>query len=421
MNWLDNSLMDPNGRLFRLDGRLYRAMWLFDEGFYRRLLDTVSNTAVLNTGLVKTRIADLRMTEATTILEHEIIDPLIEPFAWSSRMFYEAALRHCDIHIELAKSGFSLQDAHLWNIAFRHGVPVFMDFGSVTDRTGKRARVGLLREYAGYMIYPLYLMSRGQIGKARRYFHGSNPPLDRRDLMGYFGPRTGLAFLFRSVAESVGAISGLGEMLGAVRSHIAGLTPTPQRSPWDGYHDDESRRAPGEWHAKQRNMHKILSNLMPTSVLDVGCATGWYSALGAQMGCDVIALDTDDEMINRVQRLAAAGDLPITPAVGDIFAPKNPVEGRRVDLVMALGIVHHLVFSQRYDFDRIARVLSQYTRKWLVTEFIDENDSFVKQQPPQRCGSYTIESFVSALGKYFAQIDRYASSSQNRTLLLCGK
>ena len=420
IRWLDNSLFDPNGRLFWLDQRLCRAMKVFGRDFYAGLLDVVAGNDILTKGMVATTLTDLTMDGVTAVLEHEVIHPFLKPAAWSSSMFYDAALCHCNVNLELAKAGYTFQDAHLWNMAFKHADPAFVDLGSAIPCEGASAR-WLLKEYSSYIINPLFLMSLGQSDKARRYLRGSNPPLDLRDLLGHFGLRTGFDFARRTVVTRIGRRRGFVNMIEGVREHVRALAPTPQWSVWRGYHEDEDQRAKPDWHAKQRHMEKIVSQLRPNTVLDVGSATGWYSVLAAESGCQVVALDSDNEMVNTVHRLAQQRKLPITPCLGDLFARDNPLEGCKFDLVQALAIIHHLYFTQRLTFEFIAQVLSAHTAGWLVTEFIDHNDSFVKRQPAELRDGYTLEMFLAALKRVFGRIETYSSSSDNRTLLLCEK
>ena len=420
VRWLENSVFDPNGRLFWFDGHLCRAMKTFERGYYERLLDVVAGSSVLTKGMVTTKLIDLAIDRSTVVLEHEVIHPFLKPVAWSSSMFHDAAIGHCDVHLELAKSGFALQDAHPWNVVFKHAVPVFVDFGSVIPCDG-RGLARLRNEYTNYLVHPLFLMSIGETEKARRYLRGSNPPLDRRDLLGYFGFRRGIDFARRSAVAWIGSKRGPVKMLEGLREQLCALTPPTRPSVWTGYHDDEDRREKPDWHAKQRNMERIVSQIRPQTVLDVGCATGWYAVSAAEVGCRVVALDDDDQMVNTVYRLAQERGLSITPCRGDLFSRENPLEGCEFELVQALAIVHHLYFTQRLSFDVIARLLSVHASTWLVTEFVNHGDTFVQRQPADLREGYTLDMYVSALARFFKRIERFSSSSDNRTLLLCQK
>ena len=90
-------------------------------------------------------------------------------------------------------------------------------------------------------------------------------------------------------------------------------------------------------------------------------------------------------------------------------------------MVLALAVVHHLVFSQGWDFEAIARTMARYARRCLVTEFIDRGDAFVKQHMTTAHDWYNLRSFQAALSKHFRTITLHGSTSQNRTLVVCEK
>ena len=309
--WLKTSL-DPNGRLFSLNDKLYRSMRGFDLTYYQRLLKTITANPILDSHMVRTTISTEAINGLPFVLEHETIHPTTYPYEWSTMMFKDAALCHCDVHIELAKSGFNLQDAHPWNVLFRHTTPVFVDYGSVIKDNSFRRRQALLKEYTSFMIYPLYLMSKLESAKARRYLTHSDPPLDLRDLLGYFSFRDALNNIVKITSSRIHSSNNLVKMLIAIRKHIDSL-PLQSSSPWLGYHDDEFQRTENDWHDKQRNIYKILRRVNPKTVLDLGCATGWYAGIAAKLGIKVTALDVDDVIVNHTYKLGAATNLPITP------------------------------------------------------------------------------------------------------------
>ena len=424
--WLKTS-SDPNGRLFALNDKLYRSMQAFDLTYYQRLLKTIKAKPILDSHMARTTVSTEEINGVPVVLEHETIYPTTYPYEWSTMMFKDAALCHCDVHIELAKSAYNLQDAHPWNILFRYTTPVFVDYGSVIKENSLSRRLALLKEYTSYMIYPLYLMSKLESAKARRYLTHSDPPLDLRDLLGYFSFRDALNNIVKTTSSRIHSSNNLVTMLIAIRKHIDSL-PLPNSSQWLGYHDDEFQCDGKQWQNKQWNMNEILRRLNPATVLDIGCATGWYAEMAAKLGSKVIALDFDDGIINQVYRQVSAADLPITLVVKDLFNEEYVNVRYRAEMVLALAIVHHLALTQRYSFDEIAKTLSDYTRKWLVTEFIDCRDTFVKENLQRQVEShqedtswYSLENFIACLGKYFQVTQRFKSSSENRTLLLAEK
>src|SRR5690606_27833646 len=76
-----------------------------------------------------------------------------------------------------------------------------------------------------------------------------------------------------------------------------------------------------DWNDKQRSVAKILKSLQSGTLLDIGCNTGWYSILAAQLGLSVVSMDTDGTCIDALYRHAKENELNITPVVGSFFSP----------------------------------------------------------------------------------------------------
>ena len=198
------------------------------------------------------------------------------------------------------------------------------------------------------------------------------------------------------------------------------MTLPDRSSQFKGYHDREFGGSGDAWHAKQRNVRQVMDQLGPVSTLDIGCATGWYSVLAAEMGNRVIALDLDEAMVDSVYDLAKSRNLPITPCLADAFS--TPFRERMVsDVVFAMAIIHHLVFTQRRDFEQIVAVLASYARKCLITEFMGTEDPFVVEHMEDAFSFYSLDNFIHALERRFSKVRTFPSTSKNRTLLVCQK
>lgn len=419
--WLHSFGRDPNGRLFSLDGAILRKMTAFDEDFYGRLLAEIAARPALRERVVETALRPLQLPDAAPVLEHKPLAPKLYPSEWSTEMFRDAALAHLEVHAELAGAGYSLQDAHPWNVLFEHCEPRFVDFGSFLPAASAPAPRCLLREYLDFMVYPLALMARGRGEKARRYLHVSSPPLELRDLLGHLGPFDGPAFLLSRLRHEAAARAGLSSMLRSLAAHIRAIRiPTP-RTQWTDYHIEEFKSEPRDWHDKQRLVKRLVDERRPRTLLDIGCATGWYSLLAAEAGCRVTAADPDDSMVNGVYRKARARRLPLTPVVTELFAAARDPERFRCEAVFANALVHHLALTERWDFPAIVDALDALAGKWVLTEFVDGNDAFVKQRLDRRSAHYTLENLAAALRRRFREVTTHPSTSKNRTLLVASK
>ncbi len=187
-----------------------------------------------------------------------------------------------------------------------------------------------------------------------------------------------------------------------------------------------------DWTPKNRAIADLIARTRPSSVLDLGSSTGWYALLAERLGSRVVATDVDEMCVEHLYRAARdrrANLLPLrmdfrspTPGVGPCNEWLLPATARlRSDLVLALALVHHLVFKQFLTFDQIARTLAQFSHRWAVVEFMLPEDEWVRDLLRPEFAWYTLENFQNSIEKYFAQVEIFPSHPPNRRILLCEK
>lgn len=175
-----------------------------------------------------------------------------------------------------------------------------------------------------------------------------------------------------------------------------------------------------------------MTDIQPVSVLDIGSGTGWYSQLAAVLGSQVIAFDTNEACVTQLYNQACENNLPILPLVMD-FSKPTPSRGLskhwaiaatkrlKCELVLALALVHHIVLERRLNFDQIVKGLAQFSRRWVVVEFIPPDDYEVVNKWSERISWYTLDNFYNALKKRFRSVTTIPSYPGSRVLLLCEK
>lgn len=140
----------------------------------------------------------------------------------------------------------------------------------------------------------------------------------------------------------------------------------------------------------QTALHKILSELRPDSVLDIGSNAGWYSKLAAFLGSKVVSFDPTPTYITQLYFDARDKNLPILPLIMH-FTDPTPSRGLsshssiaaaerfRCDMVLALSLVPDVVFKRNLRFDQVVERLALFSKRWLVVEFIPRQDPEVAQ------------------------------------------
>ncbi len=122
-------------------------------------------------------------------------------------------------------------------------------------------------------------------------------------------------------------------------------------------------------------------------MLDIGANTGEFSALAAEMGAEVVALERDMASADRLHRMAQKRSLSIqtihadiarpTPAVGwdnsESLALLPRLEGQ-FDLVLMLAVIHHLMLMEQIPLPAILALCHRLTRRRLVIEWVPVED-----------------------------------------------
>ena len=392
------------------------------------------------------------------VLHHRVVPSISYPFEWCALMLKDAALAVLDLVEELARDGLTLQDRHSWNVLFDGSKPVWVDFGSIVRSTGTGWQA--YDEFCRFFLNPLRLMARGHGRMARWLLHDNTTGVLESDVralvgagfLGFSGRalvnsarhkvkavlpgafRPALRRVAARLASEVGDLGARsrGDSIARGRREIEAIKlPMPEEN-WAEYYDGMFPAfTPSEdWTAKHRGVFEILSTLRPASVLDIGSNRGWYAQLAAHLGSRVVAFDVDEPSLARLYVDSRAEQLPVLPLVMDFRKPSPgfglvdtwfpPAAQRlRCDMVLALALVHHLVFKRRLKFEQLVEGLFAFSNRWLVVEFIPPEDRYVREWWAPQYSWYTFENFLEALGRRFQTIKVLPSQPDTRVLVLC--
>ena len=456
---------DWSGRVFSWGGGLYRAIGWERAPFYERLFSQGALRDLMRRQLlVYTEIADLELEGYALVLKHRTVPFVSHCYEWCGEMLKAAARSVLQLERDLLRHGLTLQDAHPYNVLFDGPTPVWVDLGSLVPACDGEPWQAY-EELLAYYTRPLKMMAagRGDIARCllRCLLRDDASGIQERDVEAITG--TASAGMVRTAKTKAKAVARKAVPLvlrplasRAMRSirHSQPLTGTKEGISTidNAIHEIESIRlvqpraissncngadfpdfvATTGWTNKQRNVAEILSAKKPGSVLDIGSGHGWYSQLAARNGAQVVSVDRDEAAVTKLFLDAVKWQLPILPLVTD-FRSMNPmmawaaapgdayVDRLRCDMVLALGLVHHLVFEQRLNFDLIARGLSAFARRHLTVEFINREDPYVRERLSNRFSWYNLENFSTALGREFREVIKFPSDEEHPCVLLCDR
>lgn len=449
------SFCDRDGRVFWWKGELYRGIsegyagfckMLFDDGFVRRL--------VQKNFLVETELTSLTLNGYPQVLKHRPVPFVSYAHEWCPEMLRDAGLFIADMALELATAGLTL-DADTWDMLFDGTQPVYVDFTSIVAAGPNDARIWKLfrDDFHSYFIYPLQLIAQGYGNLARWLLadyqhdnlHSEFAALMGKNIYNYQAKRTNVNlrskvlkigsklaktlrknFIPQKKIDSYEFVTKLRKELENIKlpSADTGRSSSEGRVP--------SLTPSDEWTLKHRFVHKVLSDLKPATVLDLGCGLGWYSRMAASLGSNVVAIDIDDRKIASCYKESKMKSLRILPVVMDIGFP-SPGQGPcntvilpalqrfQCDMVLALSLVHMLVLKQNLTFEQICQTFSVFSKKWLLIEFISREDPDIRENRTNKYFWYSYENFLNVLSKWFSKINVIQNISEFRVLLLCEK
>ncbi len=409
------------------------------------------------------------------------------PHEWTANMFKDAALFHLTLFLNLDKYGLTLKDALPNNIVFDFYKPVFVDFFSILFKNKLEKEEWL--DFGNYLdprfavfdkmflpffMIPLIIMIRKDYSSARKMLSeracnckGITPSW--RDLLSL--PQTKSVSGFKEYANSmrffknvkINRFSCLKKSDGFINfchyllELINKTDVTPQRSAYVSYYEDKKEgfliNNNSEWKDKQKNVHSIISKIQPKRVLDLGANTGWFSILAESQGAEVIATDIDESATDSLYLYSKKNRLKIlpllisfndltreiygvidnNPAYQDRDFKSNPlfisaVERLKSDMVLALGLAHHLILGEGNKITNVFEILSKLAKETLVLEFIDIKDDLIKNEPSffknlnkYTKDTYNLKVFINSCKKYFKNVEVVESHPDTRKILLCKK
>jgi SAM-dependent methyltransferase len=414
--------------------------------------------------LVNTETTDLELDGYALVLKHRTIPFVSHCYEWCGEMLKTAALSVLELERELLKNELTLQDAHPYNVLFDGPTPIWVDLGSLVPVCREQPWYAY-EEFLAYYTRPLKIIATGYPGIARSLLRNGGSKLGVGVQQADMEAITGTAFadvierakrrakavasralpaalrpLARHAARSLpvsvpfgGTEKPISKIESAIREiETMRLVPSWTASSNCGFKDFPDFATTTGWTKKHCSIAQIISVRKPVSVLDIGSGDGWYSQFAARNGARVVSIDCDEPSVTKVFFDAARGQLPILPLLAD-FRSLNPmtawaaapgqayVDRLSCDMVLALGLVHHLVFEQSVNFDLIVRGLSAFARDSLVVEFRGREDPWVRDRPNDRVSWYNLENFLTALKCEFREMKKFPADNTHRCVLFCEK
>lgn len=430
-----SSFRDPSGFVYTDNGTLFRQINIFYKHNYDHLLNSGLYSKLVEEQLLipHEERSDYKNLDQNKykIIQPEKIPFISYPYEWCFGQWKEAALLTLRIQKIALSYGMTLKDTSAFNIQFKGYQPILIDTLSFEMYDEGKPWIAY-RQFAEHFLSPLALMSHtdGRLGRLLTLNLGG-VPLDLAvkllPLKARFNP--GLFFHIylhawaqsryktpnsRAYKSSMSKFSLLG-LIDNLENTVHHLSWRIPQTTWGNYYDDRISYTPASQESKKSLLEKLLTQMKPTMVWDIGANTGFFSRLASKLGAYVISSDIDlasvEKNYHHAQLEKESLLLPLflditnpTPSVGwdnaerDSFFKRGPTE-----LMMALALIHHLAIGNNLPMSYIAETFAHICQK-LIIEFIPKDDPMTQRLLAQRDDifpNYTQKHFENIFQKFF--------------------
>lgn len=432
-------MRDPRGSVRALGDRIVRTLIEpLPPGDF--LLDPAARALVAQRKLV-----DFELAGPLSITSPRL--PFVSaPDEWSDLQLSDAATLTLDIAEDVRARRVELKDASAWNVIFDGCRPLFCDH--LSFQTIRDQRWWAFGQFVRHFVLPLAVSRWRKIPACESFrvaFDGVAPERARA-LLGWrrFATRHWPLLGRGSVAAgapvqrpTVGDATYHARLFEFLRWQLRGVQPARNRtSTWLDYEHERHHYTDAALGEKATAVGAWLERLRPAWVLDLGCNTGEFTRLASGVGASVVAIDGDDaciESLYRAQRDRA--DIhPVVARIDDLVAGRGWLGVERpglierltdrCDVVLALGLIHHLTIGCAIPIDQVARLLHVVSRRHVIVECLDADDPKVLQlcrQHQRDPSEFTIARLEAGLAPLFEVRQEQPLAGTKRTLLLLEK
>lgn len=450
------SFRDRSARVFAHDGQIFRSLteaghaaWtkVSQEAFFQRLM-----TAGRIVETKEIALADLGQWQlpagTSAVLKHERIPFISYPYEWSFEMLRQAALLHLEILAEAVSAGFMLKDASPYNVQFHDGKPVFIDTGSFMTLVVGEPWLAY-RQFCELMLFPLLLQAyrsvdfqpllRSQLEgiPARQFLQW----VRWRDMVrpGVFSNGWLQAALERNTQQtSTSTVRDLQtsgfqsqmieRMVKKLTRLVERLRWTPQATQWTQY-DTSLPHVADDLRSKSDFVRDVARSKRRELVWDLGCNDGRYSLIAAEHSSTVVAMDQDHACVERLFKSLDTSRQNILPLRVELSnsSPGQGWRGRermrleergRPDLVLCLGLIHHLVLAANVPLPDVVDWLADLGGE-VILEFPSKRDAMVRallRNKVDQYDDYSLEVLEDELSRHYTIARRDFLPSGDRTL-----
>ncbi len=446
---LASSFRDPSGFLFVSEEILYRQVNKVYQEHYCHLIKSGLYDSLIQDRLLipHQEVLDEFPSNADVykILKPEAIPFISYPYEWCFSQLKQAALTTLEIQGRALAHGMILKDASAFNVQYHLGRPIFIDSLSFERYSNGHPWVAY-RQFCQHFLAPLVLMSYCDIRLNQLmeiYLDGI--PLDltssllpwssflRFGVLShiYLHGKCQKRFSSATISSTSGSVNN-NAMLGLIdslKTTIDQLQYKHRESLWSSYYTDNTY-SDEDMTEKVVLVGRVLDEIQPETMWDLGANTGRFSQLAAERGIKTVSFEGDPVSSEKHYLTCdESKEKNVLPLIMDLANPsagigwahqerQSLVARGPVDVVLALALIHHLAIANNVPFEKIAEFLSSLCET-LIIEFVPKDDSQVKRLLSSREDNfhdYTQSLFERAFETFF-RIDQSIAIGDSQRIL----
>jgi SAM-dependent methyltransferase len=474
---MTTSLRDPGGNVCLIDERVIRIVNSEGLADLRAFLSSdASNRFFQSQKLVSTRFLNdsataqllehreirriYEQSPGASLVEHERVEFPSFPYEWPAEMLHAAASLTLEFADQLLDEGLGLKDASPYNVLFQGPDPVFIDLLSFEPRQAGDPTWLPLAQFVRTFLLPLLVNKQFGISLSQ-LLTTHRDGIEPEDVFALLNPAQKFSPKFlglvslpvwlaknerraassiyrkRTLNDPAKATFILRQVIRNARRQLTKVAPRSNRtSTWSSYMQ-QNNYSEDYFPLKQAFVKDVMQQFKPGRVLDVGCNTGHFSAIAAKHGAGVVAIDYDPVVVGQVWNRASVEKLDILPLVVNLARPTPSIGWRNsecpsfldrargsFEAVFMLGVIHHLLVSERIPLDEIMSLAADLTNDLLVIEFVAPEDAMFRRITRGRDNLFvdlTRESFERTTRKHFEIVRCERLDQTHRWLYLMKK
>ncbi len=448
-----SSFRDPSGFIFEKEGVLYRQVnkvfkddfdFFISSGCYAKL---VKQGLLIPHETVQENLTG--SSDYYLTLKPESISFISYPFEWSFDMLRDAALLTLQLLKESIAHGMVLKDATPYNIQWHNGKLIFIDSLSFEKYSAEKPWIAY-RQFCENFLSPLLLMHYSKLPLQQlqlAYLEGI-PLSITKSLLPWrskFSLHTYLHIHLHAKVSAKGNTADnktakfskqkLVNLVSSLETLVTKLKNPGQQTAWSAYYDEAAQR--DDYLARKTQIIQgWLTKLDEVkTAVDLGANDGMFSKLLASNNIKTIATDFDPICINNLYKeIKSKKQKNVQPLILDIANPSPSIgvnntertaflKRAKVDLAIALAVIHHLVIGKNISFEQVAETFQQVCN-YLIIEFVPKTDDKIQLMLSNKkdiYNNYTEENFTQAFSHYFKIEEKFPVGSSGRVLYLMKK